>query len=114
MIVKTSEKPQIEKQLTATVCWMDSRNLNVGTNYFVQNGSNRVLAKVKSISGTIATDFSGEDTSKNELQLNEIGKVQIQLSKPLAFDSYKKNKASGSFILIDSQTNNTSGVGFIE
>ncbi len=114
MIVKSSEKPTVEKQLTATVCWMDSKDLNTGTNYFVQSGSTRILAKVKSINGTIATDFSGEDTSKNSLQLNEVGKVQIQLSKPLAFDAYSKNKASGSFILIDSQTNNTSGVGFIE
>ncbi|WP_234859249.1 sulfate adenylyltransferase subunit 1 [Aquimarina aquimarini] len=114
MIVKSSEKPRVEKQLTATVCWMDSKNLTLGANYFIQSGSSRVLAKIKNISGTVATDFSGEDISKNTLSLNEIGKVQIQLSKPLAIDSYSKNKASGSFILIDSQTNNTSGVGFIE
>ncbi|MFD2564235.1 sulfate adenylyltransferase subunit 1 [Aquimarina rubra] len=114
MIVKSSEKPRVEKQLIATVCWMDNRDLNPGTNYFIQSGSSRVLAKVKNITGTVATDFSGEDTAKNSLSLNEIGKVQIQLSKPLAIDSYSKNKASGSFILIDSQTNNTSGVGFIE
>ncbi len=114
MIVKSSEKPIVAKQLTATICWMDSKNLNPGTNYFVQSGSSRILAKVKSVEGTVATDFSGEDTAKNSLQLNEIGKVQIQLSKPLAFDAYKNNRASGSFILIDSQTNTTSGVGFIE
>lgn len=114
MIVKSSEKPRVEKQLTATICWMDNKDLNPGANYFIQSGSNRVLAKVKNISGTVATDFSGEDTAKNSLSLNEIGKVQIQLSKPLAIDSYSKNKVSGSFILIDSQTNNTSGVGFIE
>ena len=114
MIVKSLEKPRVEKQLSATICWMDSKDLNPGTNYFIQSGSSRILAKVKNISGTVATDFSGEDTAKNSLSLNEIGKVQIQLSKPLAIDSYSKNKASGSFILIDSQTNNTSGVGFIE
>ncbi|MAQ76181.1 MAG: sulfate adenylyltransferase [Aquimarina sp.] len=113
MIVKSDEKPQIEKQLTATVCWMDNKSLNPGTNYFIQSGSSRILAKIKSIEGTIATDFSGEDNSKNSLGLNEIGKVSIQLSKPLAFDKYHNNKSSGSFILIDSQTNNTSGVGFI-
>ena len=113
MIVKSDEKPQIEKQLTATVCWMDNKSLNPGTNYFILSGSSRILAKIKSIEGTIATDFSGEDNSKNSLGLNEIGKVSIQLSKPLAFDKYHNNKSSGSFILIDSQTNNTSGVGFI-
>ncbi|AXT51221.1 sulfate adenylyltransferase [Aquimarina sp. BL5] len=114
MIVKSSEKPRVEKQLTATICWMDNKDLNPGANYFIQSGSNRILAKVKNISGTVATDFSGEDTAKNSLSLNEIGKVEIQLSKPLAIDSYSKNKVSGSFILIDSQTNNTSGVGFIQ
>ncbi len=114
MIVKSSEQPRVEKQLSATVCWMDSKNLQPGTNYMIQSGSSRILAKVKHISGTIATDFSGQDESKNSLSLNEIGKVQLQLSKPLAIDSYSKNKASGSFILIDAQTNNTSGVGFVE
>ncbi|WP_108869616.1 sulfate adenylyltransferase subunit 1 [Aquimarina aquimarini] len=114
MIVKSSEKPRVEKQLTATVCWMDSDNLTTGSSYYVQSGRACVLSKVDHIEGSIATDFSGEDISKNTLSLNEIGKVQIQLSKPLAIDSYSKNKASGSFILIDSQTNNTSGVGFIE
>ncbi len=114
MIVKSTEKPKVEKQLTAKVCWMDNKNLVPGTNYFVQNGSNRILAKVKNVQGRIATDFTGEDTSISSLSLNEIGKIQIQLSKPLAFDAYDKNKASGSFILIDTQTNNTSGVGFIE
>ncbi|UZO81001.1 GTP-binding protein [Aquimarina sp. ERC-38] len=113
MIVKSSEKPRVEKQLTAKICWMDSKNLIPGTNYLVQSGSSRVLAKIKSISGIIATDFSGEDKEANTLSLNEIGEVQIQLSKPLAVDSYKENKASGSFILIDPQTNNTAGVGFI-
>ncbi|RZS92237.1 sulfate adenylyltransferase subunit 1 [Aquimarina brevivitae] len=113
MIVKSNEIPKVDKQLTATVCWMDNKNLNPGTKYFIQSGSTRVLAKVNEIFSSVATDFTGEDTSKNSLALNEIGKVQIQLSKPLAFDEYSNNKASGSFILIDSQTNTTSGVGFI-
>ncbi len=114
MIVKSIEIPRMEKQLNATVCWMDSKKLNIGANYFIQSGSNRILAKVKSIDGSIATDFSGLKMAKNELYINEIGKVQVQLSKPLAFDSYSKNRISGSFILIDSQSNNTAGVGFIE
>ncbi|TYP75902.1 sulfate adenylyltransferase subunit 1 [Aquimarina intermedia] len=114
MIVKFEEKPQVAKQLTATVCWMDSKNLVPGANYFLQSGSNRILSKIKAIHGQVATDFSNIDESTNALQLNEIGSITIQLSKPLAFDSYKNNKASGSFILIDAQTNTTAGVGFID
>ena len=113
MIVKSSEKPRVGKQLSATVCWMDSKDLNPGANYLIQSGSNRILSKIKNISGIVSTDFSGEDQKVNSLGLNEIGKVDIQLSKPLAMDAYKNNKASGSFILIDTQTNSTAGVGFI-
>jgi len=114
MIVKSAEKPRVEKQLSAKICWMDAKVLQVGANYLVQSGSSRILGKIKNITGTIAPDFSGDNTEANALKLNEIGQVAIQLSKPLALDSYSENKAVGAFILIDPNTNNTAGVGFIE
>ena len=92
----------------------DTKELQVGTQYYLQSGSNRVLAKIKEVSTVIYTDFSGQDDTVQSLKLNEVGKVQILLSRPLAYDSYTKNKISGSFILIDSQTHATSGVGFVE
>ena len=113
MIVKTSEKPNVTKSLQATVCWMDHNVLQPNTKYLIQSASKQILGKVKSIEGVIATDFSGTDTTQNALKLNEIGNVHIQLSKPMAYDTYEKNKSSGSFILIDTQTNTTAGVGFI-
>lgn len=114
MIVKTSQQPKVAKQLTAKVCWMDSTPLQEGTQYLVQSGTARVLAKVKNIHHTVATDFSGQNTQANTLQLNEIGEVSIQLSKPIAVDAYTNSKATGSFILIHPQTNNTAGAGFIQ
>ena len=114
MLVKSAEKPRVEKQLTAKICWMDAKELQVGANYLLQSGSSRILSKIKTITGTIAPDFSGDNIEANSLKLNEIGQVAIQLSKPLAFDSYSKNKAVGAFVLIDPNTNNTAGVGFIE
>jgi sulfate adenylyltransferase subunit 1 len=68
--------------------------------------------KVQEILNVISTDFSGT-YGVDELKLNEIGNVQIQLSKPLFADSYEDNKANGKFIIIDCQTNQTSGVGFV-
>lgn len=112
MIVKSSELPKIEKDITTTVCWMDSKKLVPGTKYLVQHNTNRVLAKVESIKNTIATDYSGT-TEASQLAINEIGEVTIKLSKPLYFDSYNENKSNGAFILIDAATNTTAGVGFI-
>ncbi|MFC5682614.1 sulfate adenylyltransferase subunit 1 [Flavobacterium sp. MAHUQ-51] len=113
MIVKSDELPKIEKDITTTVCWMDSKKLVPGTKYLVQHNTNRVLAKVDSIKNVIATDYSGA-TPASQLGINEIGEVSIKLSKALYFDSYVDNKSNGAFILIDPNTNTTAGVGFIK
>lgn len=113
MIVKSSELPKVEKDITTTVCWMDSKKLVAGAKYFVQHNSNRVLAKIDSVKNVIATDYSGT-TPASQLAINEIGEVTIKLSKAIYFDAYNYNKSNGAFILIDATTNTTAGVGFIK
>lgn len=113
MIVKTGEEPSAEKQLTARICWMDSKSLTGKTKYLLQHGVNRVQAMVQSVENVLAPDFSGEESAE-ALTLNQIGKVNIKLAKPVFFDKYTENKQNGAFILIDPQTNHTAGVGFIE
>jgi sulfate adenylyltransferase subunit 1 len=113
MLVKSSEIPLSEKSVTATICQVNTRPLKVGDKFTLQHGINRVLAKVESIDSLIHTDFSGEESTQ-QLKLNDIGKVNFKLSKPIHFDSYKTNKSNGSFILIDEGTFDTVSVGFID
>ena len=113
MIVKSGELPKVEKDITTTVCWMDSKKLVAGAKYFVQHNTNRVLAKIDSVKNVIATDYSGT-TPASQLAINEIGEVTIKLSKAIYFDAYNDNKSNGAFILIDAATNTTAGVGFIK
>jgi sulfate adenylyltransferase subunit 1 len=113
MIVKSSELPKVEKDINTTVCWMDSKKLVAGAKYYVQHNTNRVLAKIDSVKNVIATDFSGT-TEASQLAINEIGEVNIKLSKAIYFDAYNDNKSNGAFILIDATTNTTAGVGFIK
>lgn len=113
MLVKTNELPKIEKQINATVCWMDSKQLQPGTKYIVQHNTNKVLAKIDTIKNVIATDYSGVTEANGKLALNEIGEVGIKLSKAIYYDAYKDNKTNGAFILVDAHTNTTAGVGFI-
>lgn len=113
MIVKSNELPNIEKEITTTVCWMDSKKLIAGTKYLIQHNTNRVLAKIESVKNVIATDYSGS-TPATQLAINEIGEVNIKLSKAIYFDAYNDNKSNGAFILIDVATNTTAGVGFIK
>ncbi|MEY3498576.1 MAG: hypothetical protein RL308_245 [Bacteroidota bacterium] len=113
MIVKSSELPRIEKDINTTICWMDNKKLVAGSKYLIQHNTNRILAKIDSVKNTIATDFSGTKEA-NQLAINEIGEVNIKLSKALYFDAYNDNKSNGAFILIDTATNTTAGVGFIK
>jgi len=114
MIVKENELPKLEKKFTATVTWMDNDNLRAGSKYVLQHGVNKVLAKVGAIHNKINPDYSGVETGIESLKMNDIASVSFQLNKPIFLDAFKEHRTNGSFILIDPQTNNTAGVGFIE
>lgn len=114
MIVKDGDLPTIDKQLTATICWMDATQLTTGGKYVVQHGINKVLAKVDAIHHKINPDYSGLDSDVSGLKVNDIASVSFKLNKPIFYDAFKNHRTNGSFILIDTQTNNTVGAGFIQ
>ncbi|TXG38536.1 sulfate adenylyltransferase subunit 1 [Seonamhaeicola maritimus] len=114
MIVKDGDLPTIEKQFTANVCWMDSKQLTPGAKYVVQHGINKVLAKVDTIHHKINPDYSGIEEGVSGLGMNDIAKVSFRLNKPIFYDQFKNHRTNGSFIIIDSQSNSTVGAGFIQ
>ncbi len=114
MIVKANELPKVDKKFTATISWMDGKPLEPGAKYIVQHGVNKVLSKVSAIHHKIHPDYSGIEEGVSSLQMNDIASVSFQLNKPIFFDSFKEHRTNGAFILIDPQSNNTVGVGFID
>jgi len=114
MLVKVDDLPSIEKQFTATISWMDSQDLTLGSKYIVQHGVNKVLAKVDNIHHKINPDYSGIDTDTKVLGMNDIAQVTFKLNKPIFYDAFKDHRTNGSFILIDTQSNSTVGAGFIQ
>ncbi|QNM84467.1 GTP-binding protein [Polaribacter pectinis] len=113
MLVKVAEEPTITKQINATICWMDKEPLQASQKYYIKHGVNDAQAKITQLNTIIKTDFSGKIENPSALELNQIGDIQLKLSKPLLVDAYNQNKSNGSFILINPKTNNTVGVGFI-
>ncbi|MFX0557453.1 sulfate adenylyltransferase subunit 1 [Maribacter sp. CXY002] len=113
MLVKAGDLPTIEKEFTATVSWMDADNLVAGKKYVVQHGVNKVLAKVDRIHHKINPDYSGIEANVQSLGMNDIAQVTFKLNKPIFYDKFKEHRTNGSFILIDTQSNNTVGAGFI-
>ncbi|AXO81223.1 sulfate adenylyltransferase [Olleya aquimaris] len=114
MIVKSNDLPVVDKQFTATISWMDSQNLTAGNKYVIQHGVNKVLAKVNAINHKINPDYSGIDDSVSALGMNDIASVTFKLNKPVFYDAFKDHRTNGSFIIIDSKSNNTVGAGFIQ
>ena len=114
MIVKADDLPTIDKSFTANICWMDATQLTNGGKYIVQHGVNKVLAKVGKINHKINPDYSGIDTEATALGVNDIASVTFKLNKPIFYDQFKNHRTNGSFILIDPQSNNTVGAGFIQ
>ena len=101
------------KQLTATVSWLQDAPLNASGIYWLQQGVQKVKAKIKAVHNTIDLETLTINQN-NQLKLNDIGEVSIQTASPIVSKAYSDHKALGAFILIDSQTNNTAGVGFIK
>ena len=113
MIAKVGTAPEGLKTLTARVCWMDSTPLTAGKTYVVQHGINSQKAKVLSVDSVMEVEHMMESDERNDIQLNEIGLVQLKLAGEIFADKYSENPANGAFILVDPMTNNTSGLGFL-
>src|SRR5688500_1519209 len=88
--------PAVGQRFDAEVVWMDERPLDPSRVYLLKHTSRTVTAEVS-----------------HALLLNQIGTVTISTARPLVFDLYEKNRATGSFILIDAATQFTAGAGMI-
>ena len=113
IIVLEDPSGEPSKNLKAKVCWMQKDALRSNTRYWIQLGVQKVQAKIGTINSRVDLE-SWDETSASALELNDIGEVDIRTAQPLFFEPYKTNPKLGAFILIDPQTNNTAGVGFIQ
>lgn len=114
LIVKADELPRGEKELEATICWMDNEPLKNQKVYFLQHGVKVVKSKVSAIQHKLNIDTAETIADIDQLKMNDLGLVKIKLAQKLDFDSYSDNKENGAFILIDTQSHTTAGVGFIK
>jgi len=100
-------------QFQAHILWMSEKALYPGRQYLLKSNNKSTPASVTNLKHKVdINDFS--EVAGKTLELNEVGVCTLSLSAPIAFDSYVDNRATGSFILIDRQTNETVGVGMLD
>jgi sulfate adenylyltransferase subunit 1 (EFTu-like GTPase family) len=113
MLAGAGEEPQTARNLEATVCWMADQPLVARGRYIVRHTTREVKALVDEVVHKIDVHSLEPDASADRLELNDIGSVKLRLSGPLVVDSYRTNRETGSFILIDEATNATVGAAMI-
>ena len=114
MIVKQNNPPQSSQQIEAMICWFSSEaNLEERGRYTLRHTTNDVKCLVKELKYKMDINTLHKLKEDREVRLNDIARVSLQTSAPLHFDRYRRNRATGSFILIDEQTNSTVAAGMI-
>jgi bifunctional enzyme CysN/CysC len=114
VLCRPNNRPTNSHDIEATVCWMDERSpLSVGRSYLLKHSTRTVRATVESLQYRLDMNGLRRDDSASSLDLNEIGRVSFHTTEPLLVDDYGTNRTTGSFIVIDPQTNVTAGAGVI-
>ncbi len=113
MICRPNNRPRETREVEAMVCWMSERPLQPSGRYRIKHTSRTALAKVEAVRYQIDVNTLHRNESAGSLQLNEIGRLGLRLSSPLFLDEYRRNRETGSFILIDESTNDTVGAGMV-
>lgn len=114
LIARPNNRPRVTQEFDATVCWMsDDAALEPGRDYLVKHTTRTTRAKVMGLDYRIDVNTLHRDKSTTALKLNELGRISLRTQVPLLLDEYSRNAATGSFILIDPNTNGTVAAGMV-
>jgi bifunctional enzyme CysN/CysC len=114
MICRVRNRPHVGQDLEAMVCWLTQEgDLRAGAKLAIKHTTRWGRALVKDLQYRLDINTLHRDEQSHTLALNEIGRVSLRTTVPLFFDEYRRNRATGSFILVDEAANNTVGAGII-
>ncbi|HML52199.1 MAG TPA: GTP-binding protein [Propionicimonas sp.] len=114
MLVRPNNKPDLTQDLDLGLCWMDeTQTLVPGKMLAIKQTTQWARAKVTEVVYRMDINTLRRDETAQELALNDIGRVKVRVTKPLAVDAYRDNRVTGAVILVDEATNRTVAAGFI-
>jgi bifunctional enzyme CysN/CysC len=114
MICRPHNQPEVGQDIDAMVCWLtEASQLRPGVKLAIKHTTRSARTLVKDLHYRLDVNTLHRDDTADSLSLNEIGRVTLRTTQALFYDAYRRNRDSGSFILIDEATNNTVGAGMI-
>jgi sulfate adenylyltransferase subunit 1 len=113
MIVKDNNQPESTQDIDLMVCWFNPRPLQLNGKYAIRHTTRDARCVVKEVIYKMDINTLHRNEEDKYIQMNDIGRIRLRTTVPLFIDSYKKNRITGSVILIDEATNETVGAGMI-
>ena len=113
MIVRENNSPEVGQDLEVLVTWMSSNPLQARTKVVIKHTTNQCMGMIKELKYKVDINTLHRLQDIETLDMNDIGRISLRTAKPLFYDVYKKNRQTGSLIIIDAQTNETIGAGMI-
>lgn len=113
MIVRVNNQPQSGQDLEVMLCWLNNRAPQPGAKYYLQHTTREARCVIKEILYKVDINTLHRLEEDKNIGMNDIARVRLRTTVPLFYDSYRKNRATGSLILIDEATNETVAAGMI-
>jgi bifunctional enzyme CysN/CysC len=113
LICRPNNQPTVGQDLDAMVCWMAERPLQLRGRYALKHTTRWTRAVVTELLYRIDVNTGHRDDTKQEMKLNELGRIRLRTTTPVIHDAYKQNRVTGSFILVDETTNATVAAGML-
>lgn len=113
MITKPNNQTEASQDIDVMMCWFDDKPLTMGGKYILRHTSNEALAMVKDIVYKMDINQISRNSEDKQISMNDIFRAKLRTTKPLFYDGYKKNRTTGSIVLIDEATNNTVAAGML-
>jgi sulfate adenylyltransferase subunit 1 len=113
MIVKNNNQPEVGQDIDVLMCWMSAKPPRPGAKYYLKSTSREVMAIIKEVIYKIDINTMQRLDQDNDIKMNDMARVKMRTTRPLIFDEYRKNRITGSLILIDETTNETVAAGTI-
>jgi len=113
ILAKPNNQPQQEQDIDVMLCWMNQRPVNLNTKFYIRHTSREVRGVLKEIQYKLDINSLLRLENVDQLIMNDIARVKLRTAQPLLIDSYRKNRITGSLILVDEGTNETVAAGMI-
>ena len=112
-LVKANNPPQVSQDIEAMICWFSSKSMPPKAKLVIRHTTQETKAIIQEVKYHVDINTLHKIEGVDSFQMNDIGRISLRTAAPLIHDSYRRNRSTGSFILIDPGTNETVAAGMI-